>query len=154
MQWEAGPEWDHIDQLTLEEVEKSWAHSRCRKVEFDISGCLHLVSVWVWRVSLAFSVVPQLTRLMFGLVYEIQYPVQGSTLDPTIKLLFAAVRGIIQRRETFVLNLLVHNEQVSRLVEFEDIAKNKCAVTRTERGHERGRGPVTVLELRPHCEYP
>ena len=34
----AGPEWDHIDQSTLEEVEKSWAHSRCRKVEFDISG--------------------------------------------------------------------------------------------------------------------
>ena len=38
MQKEAGPEWDHIDQLTLEEVEKSWAHSRCREVEFDICG--------------------------------------------------------------------------------------------------------------------
>ena len=36
MQEGAGPEWDHIDQLTLEEVEKSWAHSRCREVEFDI----------------------------------------------------------------------------------------------------------------------
>ena len=38
MQEEAGPEWDHIDQPTLEEVEKSWAHSRCREVEFDIFG--------------------------------------------------------------------------------------------------------------------
>ena len=37
MQEGAGPEWDHIDQLTLEEVEKSWAHSRCGEVEFDIS---------------------------------------------------------------------------------------------------------------------
>ena len=41
---EAGPEWDHIDQMTLEEVEKSWAHSRCREVEFDIT---HVVSVCV-----------------------------------------------------------------------------------------------------------
>ena len=40
MQKEAGPEWDHIDQPTLEEVEKSWAHSRCREVEFDISGTI------------------------------------------------------------------------------------------------------------------
>ena len=37
MQEGAGPEWDHIDQPTLEEVEKSWAHSRCRGVELDIS---------------------------------------------------------------------------------------------------------------------
>ena len=36
MQEGAGPEWDHIDQLTLEEVERSWAHSRCGNVEFDI----------------------------------------------------------------------------------------------------------------------
>ena len=45
MQERAGPEWDHIDQPTLEEVEKSWAHSRCREVEFDISGGSSLVSV-------------------------------------------------------------------------------------------------------------
>ena len=45
MQEGAGPEWDHIDQPTLEEVEKSWAHSRCREVEFDISGSTHIVSV-------------------------------------------------------------------------------------------------------------
>ena len=46
MQWGmAGPEWDHIDRLTLEEVEKSWAHSRCGEVEFDISGTKGLVSV-------------------------------------------------------------------------------------------------------------
>ena len=37
MQEGAGPEWDHIDQPTLEEVERSWTHSRCGEVEFDIS---------------------------------------------------------------------------------------------------------------------
>ena len=47
MQERAGPEWDHIDQPTLEEVEKSWAHSRCGEVEFDISGSTHIVSVCV-----------------------------------------------------------------------------------------------------------
>ncbi len=45
MQEGAGPEWDHIDQLTLEEVEKSWAHSWCREVELDISGGIGSVSV-------------------------------------------------------------------------------------------------------------
>ena len=38
MQERAGPEWDHIDQPTLEEVEKSWEHSTCGEVKFDISG--------------------------------------------------------------------------------------------------------------------
>ena len=38
MQEGAGLKWDHIDQLTLEEVEKSWAHSRCREVKMDISS--------------------------------------------------------------------------------------------------------------------
>ena len=38
MQKRAGPEWDHIDQPTLEEVEKSWEHSTCGEVMFDISG--------------------------------------------------------------------------------------------------------------------
>ena len=48
MQERAGPEWDHIDQLTLEEVEKSWVNSRCREVELDISGSRHIyVSVCV-----------------------------------------------------------------------------------------------------------
>ena len=37
MQEGSGPEWGHIDQSTLEEVERSWAHSRCREVEFHIS---------------------------------------------------------------------------------------------------------------------
>ena len=46
MQEGAGPEWDHIDQPTLEAVERSWAHSRCREVEFDIS-----VSVCVRQVE-------------------------------------------------------------------------------------------------------
>ena len=86
--------------------------------------------------------------LLFGLVYDIQYPVQGSTLNPTYKLLCAAVRGIIQRKDPFVLKLLVNDEQVSWLVEIEDIAKNKCGVTI---GKDR---MYTVLELRPHCEYP
>ena len=45
MQGRAGPEWDHIDQSTLEEVEKSWAHSRCREVEVNVSG--HYVEVSV-----------------------------------------------------------------------------------------------------------
>ena len=48
MQEGAGPEWDHIDQLTLAEVEKSWAHSRCGEVEFDVSGRKGLVSVCMW----------------------------------------------------------------------------------------------------------
>ena len=44
MQWKAGPEWDHIDQTTLEETETSWAHSKCREVVFstpdiDVSVC-------------------------------------------------------------------------------------------------------------------
>ena len=79
---------------------------------------------------------------------------RGSTLDATIKLLCAAVRGIIQRKDPFVLKLQVEDEQVRKLVEFEDIAKNKCAVTRTERKIEWRRDTVTVtiLELKPHCE--
>ena len=47
MQREAGPEWDQSDQTTLEEVEKSWAHSRCREVEFNISGHF-VVSAYVF----------------------------------------------------------------------------------------------------------
>ena len=44
MQEEPGPEWDHIDQTTLEEMETSWAHSKCREVVFststaDVSVC-------------------------------------------------------------------------------------------------------------------
>ena len=66
-----------------------------------------------------------------------------------MKLLCAVVRGIVQRKDRFVLTLQVVDEQVSRLVELEDIAKNTCAVTRTERGVA-----ITVLELQPLCEYP
>ena len=58
----AGPAWDHIDQLTLEEVEKSWAHSRCRKVEFDISGSVFLVSVCMFICY--YVVVPHLPRFL------------------------------------------------------------------------------------------
>ena len=71
---------------------------------------------------------------------------QGITLDAAMKLLCAVVRGSIQRKDQFVLKLQVVNEQVRRLVELEDIAKNKWKVTRAERRH--------VLELQPLCEYP
>ena len=81
--------------------------------------------------------------------YDIQSPVRGSTVDATIELLCAAVRGIIQRKDQFVFKLQVNDEQVSRLVEVEDIAKDKCAVTRTLDGLFNN----TVLELKPHCEY-
>ena len=64
-----------------------------------------------------------------------------------MKLLCAVVKGIIQRKGQFVLKLQVEDEQVSRLVELEDIAKNKCAITRTKRVY------YTVLELKPLCEY-
>ena len=47
MQERAGPEWDHIDQPTLEEVEKSWAHSRCREVELDISSRIVSVCMFI-----------------------------------------------------------------------------------------------------------
>ena len=81
-----------------------------------------------------------------------------------MKLLCAVVRGIIQRKDQFVFKLKVDDdEQVSRLVELEDIAKNKCVVTRTERRERAGikvdeelvSVDVTfpVLELKPHCEY-
>ena len=57
MQLGAGPEWDHIDQTTLEEVEKSWAHSRCREVEFDITVRVGVgVSVCVHVRTRVFSV--------------------------------------------------------------------------------------------------
>ena len=83
---------------------------------------------------------------LFGLVYGIQEHVQGGTLDATIKLLCAAVRGIIQRKDLFVFKLKVNDEQVSRLMEFEGIAKSKCAVMK------RKENCFTVLELKPHCE--
>ena len=93
------------------------------------------------------SVTPHLTRLLVCLVYDIQPPVHESTLDATIKLLCAVVRGIIQRKDPFVFKLRVSFRDASRLVEFEGIAKDKCAVTKTEYN-------FIVLELKPHCEYP
>ena len=38
IQAEAGPAWDDIDQTTLEEVQKSWAHSKCTEVLFNTSS--------------------------------------------------------------------------------------------------------------------
>ena len=37
MQEDTGLEWDEIDQSTLEEVKKSWAHSKCREVDFEVT---------------------------------------------------------------------------------------------------------------------
>ena len=92
---------------------------------------------------------------LFGLVYGIQGHMRGGTLDATIKLLCAAFRGIIHRKDLFIIKLKVNDEQVSRLVEFEGIAKSKCAVTKRKEDRVLG-GPVyatvTVLELKPHCE--
>ena len=78
-----------------------------------------------------------------------------------MELLCAVVRGIIQREDQFVLKLQVKDEQVSRLVELEDIAKIKCAVTRTESEIEAEnwmaddfmKYTLTVLELKPLREY-
>ena len=63
-----------------------------------------------------------------------------------MKLLCAVVKSIIKRKDQFVFELKVNDndEQVSRLVELEDIAKNKCAVTRLH----------NVLELKPLRKYP
>ena len=79
-----------------------------------------------------------------------------------MELLCAVVRGIIQREDQFVFKFQVNDEQVSRLVKLEDIAKYKCAVTRTEKEVELKnfveddcmKYTVTVLELKPLCEYP
>ena len=78
---------------------------------------------------------------------------RGSTLDATMKLLCAVVRGIIQRKEQFVLKAQMDDEQVRRLVELEDIAKYKCAVTRMG-WLNNVLSHVTILELKPLCEYP
>ena len=59
MQEGAGPEWDHIDQLTLEKVERSWAHSWCGKAAVSISGCYDDVSVCHVVVTCS---TPHLTR--------------------------------------------------------------------------------------------
>ena len=61
MQERAGPEWDHIDQLTLEEVERSWAHSWCEEVVVNISGCFCFDGVSVCHV-LVTCFTPHLTR--------------------------------------------------------------------------------------------
>ena len=64
MQEGAGPEWDHIDQLTLEEVEKAWAHSRCGEVEVNIAACFYYNEVSVCHVFVACFTL-HLTRLCF-----------------------------------------------------------------------------------------
>ena len=75
-----------------------------------------------------------------------------------MKLLCAVARGIIQRENEFVFKLQAVDEQVSRLVELEDIAKNMCAMTKTKsvveaeslRTHDFIKCTLTALKL---CEY-
>ena len=75
-----------------------------------------------------------------------------STLDAPMMLLCAVVRGIIERKDLFVLEFQVSRQQGSMLERFEEIAQGKCAVTVNERAvqDERTMEPiaVTVLELK------
>ena len=106
------------------------------------------VHVCICPLVLLVSCLTKHYNILSASVYGIQRPVQGNTLDQTMKLLCAVVRGIIQREDQFVLKLQVDDEQLSRLEELEHTAKNKCAVTRTSTEFEWGR--ETVLELNPH----
>ena len=103
-----------------------------------VCACMRVYSMSVssqYLIVLSLSVKTYLVSVSIKTLLSVtQGSVRGSTLDATMKLLCAVVRGIIQREDQFVLKLQVVDEQVSRLVELEDIAKNTCAVTRTERG--------------------
>ena len=127
---------------------------------YSVHACVYTVCLLVNKTLchyLSLSVKTYLVSVSIKTLLSVtQGSVRGSTLDATMKLLCAVVRGIIQREEQFVLELQVVDEQVSRLVELEDIAKNKCAVTRTEREGKYTLSPhtLTVLELKPLCEYP
>ena len=72
----------------------------------------------------------------------------GSTLDATTKLLCAVVSGIIQRKDSFVMEVQVDESQVSMLHKLKDIAGGNCGVTVKRRKLEYN--TVTVLVLRPH----
>ena len=74
--------------------------------------------------------------------------VSGSTLDATTKLLCAVVSGIIQRKDSFVMEVHVDKSQVSMLHKLKDIAGDNCGVTVERR--ELKWNTVTVLELRSH----
>ena len=78
--------------------------------------------------------------------------VKGSTLDATTKLLCAVVSGIIQRKDSFVMEVRVDESQVSMLHKLKDVAGGNCGVTveKRERMLKRIKLPsVTVLVLRP-----
>ena len=78
--------------------------------------------------------------------------VQGCTLDATMHLLSAVVRGIMERKDLFVFELQVNDEQVSMLDGLEEIVRRKCAITVKKRKLEQK--TVTVLELKPlHVAY-
>ena len=72
----------------------------------------------------------------------------GSTLDATTKLLCAVVSGIIQRKDSFVMEVHVDESQVSMLHKLEDVAGGNCGVTVERREPECI--TVTMLELRSH----
>ena len=79
---------------------------------------------------------------------------EGSTLDATTKLFCAVVSGIIQRKDSFVMEVEVNESQVSMLHKLKDVAGGNCGVT-VERRVIKQSGisvdlTVTVLELRPH----
>ena len=124
-----------------------------------VCACMRVYSMSVSSqdlIVLSLSVKTYLVSVSIKTLLSVtQGSVRGSTLDATMKLLCAVVRGIIQREDQFVFKLQVVDEQVSRLVELEDIANDKCAMrTETKQDSEWGPVPFTVLELKPLCEYP
>ena len=74
----------------------------------------------------------------------------GSTLDATTKLLCAVVSGIIQRKDSFVMEVEVDESQVSMLHKLKDVAVGNCGATVERRKLEVN--TVTVLELRRFVE--
>ena len=51
MQKGAGLKWNCIDQPKLKKVAKSWTHSRCGKVEFDISVSMCVCVTVKYRIT-------------------------------------------------------------------------------------------------------
>ena len=79
--------------------------------------------------------------------------VHGSTLDAPAKLLCAVVRGIIERKDLFVLELQVSRQQDSLLEKLKEIARKKHKVIVNERTVQAAAyvlEPITVtlLELK------
>ena len=73
---------------------------------------------------------------------------EESTLDAITKLLGAVVKGIIQRKDSFVFELHASNEQISMLREVDEIVQNKCAVAIKCKKFEDE--TLIILEMKPH----